>query len=558
MKNHWRGAALVLLMVGCGQSGDPSNPTLVRVGEELITARDLQRFAAGLPAHLRDDSPAGHRQHLQSLVDRLLLVGEAEKLGLDQSPKVQQALAEQLNRRLIDQLVEEEVERKHQEPTEEEIKAAYERYKLGWQVWPAHILSSTRADAEEVIRALEGGADFATLARQRSKADDAERGGDLGKFFGGEDAVPALREGTFELPVGAFSQPIQTKDGFEVVKVLDKRRIPYEKMRDTIVKEMKRRKWAERREQFVRELKERFQLRFHGEAAQAVLRAARAGALTAEEATLPVVSYQGGALLAGVCLQNLPQWTKGPLPPDSLALFGTLELWVLPDTLMVLAARAEGRDRSPESLSWVQKKRKELAVEELFAEKISARVEVNKEEIEQHYREHLDEYKVLPGEVRLTEVLVDTEAEARQILQAAQRGEKLEALAKKHSRRPALKPVGGHTYNPDQGQLVVSSMYQSPYHEFYGDANTKDVGKLQGPLLVQNKYSVFRLDQPVVPAPLPLQQMRSPIRHRLRKAREAAAFEQYIADLRRQYADQSEWDEEAISRLKPEPAPPAK
>ncbi len=365
-------------------------------------------------------------------------------------------------------------------------------------------------------------------------------------------------EGTFELPVGAFSQPIQTKDGFEVVKVLDKRRIPYEKMRDTIVKEMKRRKWAERREQFVRELKERFQLRFHGEAAQAVLRAARAGALTAEEATLPVVSYQGGALLAGVCLQNLPQWTKGPLPPDSLALFGTLELWVLPDTLMVLAARAEGRDRSPESLSWVQKKRKELAVEELFAEKISARVEVNKEEIEQHYREHLDEYKVLPGEVRLTEVLVDTEAEARQILQAAQRGEKLEALAKKHSRRPALKPVGGHTYNPDQGQLVVSSMYQSPYHEFYGDANTKDVGKLQGPLLVQNKYSVFRLDQPVVPAPLPLQQMRSPIRHRLRKAREAAAFEQYIADLRRQYADQSEWDEEAISRLKPEPAPPAK
>ncbi len=558
MKNHWRGAALVLLMVGCGQSGDPSNPTLVRVGEELITARDLQRFAAGLPAHLRDDSPAGHRQHLQSLVDRLLLVGEAEKLGLDQSPKVQQALAEQLNRRLIDQLVEEEVERKQQEPTEEEIKAAYERYKLGWQVWPAHILSSTRADAEEVIRALEGGADFATLARQRSKADDAERGGDLGKFFGGEDAVPALREGTFELPVGAFSQPIQTKDGFEVVKVLDKRRIPYEKMRDTIVKEMKRRKWAERREQFVRELKERFQLRFHGEAAQAVLRAARAGALTAEEATLPVVSYQGGALLAGVCLQNLPQWTKGPLPPDSLALFGTLELWVLPDTLMVLAARAEGRDRSPESLSWVQKKRKELAVEELFAEKISARVEVNKEEIEQHYREHLDEYKVLPGEVRLTEVLVDTEAEARQILQAAQRGEKLEALAKKHSRRPALKPVGGHTYNPDQGQLVVSSMYQSPYHEFYGDANTKDVGKLQGPLLVQNKYSVFRLDQPVVPAPLPLQQMRSPIRHRLRKAREAAAFEQYIADLRRQYADQSEWDEEAISRLKPEPAPPAK
>lgn len=558
MRTYWQGAALALLLAGCAKGGDPGNPTLVKVGEESITAAELQHFEAALPAHLRDESPAGHRQHLQSLIDRRLLVWEAKQLGLDQAPKVQQLLEEQLNRKLIDQMTEEEIERKQQQATEEEIKAAYDRYQLGWQVWPAHLLSATRAEAEEVVRALESGVDFATLARQRSKADDAERGGDLGKFFGAEDAVPALREGTFELPIGGFSQPIQTKDGFEVVKILDKRRIPYEKMRDTIVKEMKRRKWAERREQFVRELKDRFQVRFHGDAAQAVLRASKAGTLSAEETAAPLISYQGGALLAGVCLQNLPQWTKGPLPPDSLALFNTLELWVLPDTLMVLAARAEGRGARPEMVAWKEKKREELSVDELYAQKISAQVKVEKEEVEQYYREHTDQFKVLPGEVHLTEVLVDSEAEARKILQAAQAGEKLEVLARKHSRRPGLKPVRGHTYDRDTGQLVVSSMYHSPYHEFYGDANTKDVGQLKGPLEVQGKYSIFRLDQPVVPTPLPLAQVHGPIRRRLRLEREAAAFEQYIADLRRQHADQIEWDEEAIGRLQPAAAAPAK
>ncbi len=552
MTSYWPLATLALLLAGCSREETPANPTLVKVGDQPITAEELQRFEAGLPARLR--SGGGRRQNLQSLVDRRLLVLEARKRGLDQSPQVQQALEEQLTRKVIEQVNEVEIEAKQQAPTEEEMKAAYERHQLGWQVWPAHILSATKADAEQVILALKGGEDFASLAKQRSQAEDAERGGDLGKFFGGEDAIPVLREGTFELPVGGFSQPIQTKDGYEVVKILDKRRIPYEKMRDTIVKQMKQLKWAARRQQYLNGLKERFQMRNHGEVVQAVLQAAKEGTkLPPEVAAGPLVSYQGGALLAGVCVERMPQWTKGPLPADSLGLFNTLDLWVLPDTLMALAGRAEGRDRQPEILAWKEKKWEELAVDQLFAEQISAQVKVDPAEAERYYQEHQDDFKVLPGEVQLTEVLVDTEAEARKVLRAAQAGEKLEVLAEKYSRRPKMKPLGGHLYK-GRGQMVVSSMYHSPYHDFFGDANTKDVGVLQGPLLVQDKYSIFRLDHPVMPAPLPLSQVRRPILHRFRKEREAAVFDQYIAGLRSQYADQVKWFEDTLARLESPPA----
>ncbi|MSR83067.1 MAG: hypothetical protein EXS58_09095 [Candidatus Latescibacteria bacterium] len=554
MTNYWPIAVLVLVLAGCSREENPANPILVKVGDQSITAEELQRFEAGLPARLRGGGVAGRRQNLQSLVDRRLLVLAARKLGLDQSSQVQQALDEQLTRKVIEQVNEVEIEAKQQAPTEEEVKAAYERHQLGWQVWPAHILSNTKADAEEVIRALKEGADFASLAKQRSQAEDAERGGDLGKFFGGEDAVPVLREGTFELPAGGISQPLQTKDGYEVVKVLDKRRIPYEKMRDTIIAEMKRRKWAERRQQYLSGLKERFQVHYHGEVVPVVLQAAKEGTkLSPEVAAGPLVSYQGGVLLAGVCVEHMRQWTKGPLPADSLGLFNTLDLWVLPDTLMALAGRAEGRDQQPETLVWKEKKREELAVDQLFAEQVSAQVKVDPAEAERYYQEHQDDFRVLPGEVQLTEVLVDTEVEARKVLRAAQAGEKLEVLAEKYSRRPKMKPLGGHLYK-GRGQLVISPMYHSPYHDFFGDANTKDVGVFQGPLLVQDKYSVFRLDQPVMPAPLPLSQVRRPILHRLRKGREAAAFDQYIAGLRSQYAAQVKWFEDALARLESPPA----
>jgi len=518
------------------------------VGERLITAGELRRFEAGLPAHLKSSGSQGRREHFQSLVDRRLLALEAREQGLAEIPQVQENLAEALNKRLIEQVVEEEIERKQEEPTEEEMQEAYERYDLGWQVWPAHILSATEAQAREVIRALEAGADFAVLARQRSLADDAERGGDLGKFFGPEDAVPTLREGTFHLEAGAISEPIQTKDGYEVVKILDKRRLPYEQLRPAIAKEMHKRKWAQRRAQVVEELKQRFQARFHGEGAGGVLRAAQGGSLSPQEKEAPLISYRGGALRVGTCAANLSRWNKGPLPADSLSLLAALEMWVLPDTLMALAAREEGRDRAPQILAWKEEKQEELMVEQLYAQEVAAGVSVGPEEIEQYYREHLGEFMVLPGVIHMSEVLVDTEAEAQRLLKAARDGARLEVLAAKHSRRPAMKPVGGHAY-ADSGRLVIASLYVSPYRDFFGDANQKDVGALQGPLPVQEKYSVFRLDRPIEPAPLSLEQVRRPIRFRLRKEREARRFEQFMDSLRAQRAGQVEWFGDNLARL---------
>ena len=71
---------------------------------------------------------------------------------------------------------------------------------------------------------------------------------------------------------------------------------------------------------------------------------------------------------------------------------------------------------------------------------------------------------------------------------------------------------------------------------------------LQGPLEVQDKYSVFRLDQPVELTAVSFRQVRRPIRVNIRQRREGVLFNAFLDSLRRVYANQVQISEEALSR----------
>lgn len=75
------------------------------------------------------------------------------------------------------------------------------------------------AEAQEALRELQGGADFATVARRYS--DDPgtrERGGELGWFRRGR-MVPAFERAAFALRPGQVSGIVETSFGFHIIKV---------------------------------------------------------------------------------------------------------------------------------------------------------------------------------------------------------------------------------------------------------------------------------------------------------------------------------------------------
>ena len=547
----WRYFLVALLVLaGCSPESKTADSAavLATVAGEAITVLALDHYEQELPDYLRSkkEGVAAHRVHLQSLVDKELVLSEARKRRLDQLPDLKHRLSEMVNKRLAEELSREIIDAQFS-ITEEELRVAYEEQSLGWEIWPAHILSASEEDAREIIRLLDAGASFPELARERSLADDAEKGGNLGAFFDQSGAVSSLRDGTFHLAEGQVSEPIPTIDGYEVIKVLKKQRIPFEQLRADIAKQLSRRKWRSRREVVIDSLKKAYDLRYHRDRIHAVLDGLHRRGLDQAQAQAPLIEYTGSAIKVGDFVQGLLDAEKGALPPDSAAVFHVLELWILPDSLLALEARAQGLHQQADLVEWKENKHQKLLASQLRLDEVEGRVEVTDAEVRAYYEKYLDTYKSLPGIIEMTEVLVDTRAEAEDILGRARAGERLEELAIRHSVRPGMKPVGGHTF-ADSGRVTIESLYQSPYRTFFGDSNSKDVGVLQGPLEVQEKYSVFRLDQPFEKVPLPFKQVQRPIRVDIRKGREGVLFNAFLDSLRRAEADQVQVNEEVLSR----------
>ena len=271
-------AAASLWSCGGGSGQGVSGP-LVEVDGHGIDATQLREYRARLPQSLQPagESEANIRSLLQSLVDGRVMVLEGEALGCDRDPEFVARQRQLLTTQLIDMIVKLQVGANVQ-VSEEDIQKVYTGYHWDREVLPAHILSATEAEAREVIRLLDGGRDFAELAKDRSLAADAAKGGFLGQYFGPSDAVEELVTAAHGLPIGEFTRtPVRTKDGWEVVKVLDATPVPLERVRPQLARGIYMGKLADARNAYVATLAKRFAVVYDVQAIDVLVRAARAG-----------------------------------------------------------------------------------------------------------------------------------------------------------------------------------------------------------------------------------------------------------------------------------------
>lgn len=98
--------------------------------------------------------------------------------------------------------------------------------------------TAARAKAEQIRQEIQGGKDFAELAKQHSTCSSAANGGDLGTVRRGY--MPAeFDKVAFALEKGAVSEVVETRHGFHVIKLIEKepsRLMPYEQMREFLKK----------------------------------------------------------------------------------------------------------------------------------------------------------------------------------------------------------------------------------------------------------------------------------------------------------------------------------
>ncbi|HZG75014.1 MAG TPA: peptidylprolyl isomerase [Paenibacillus sp.] len=145
--------------------------------------------------------------------------------------------------------------------TDEELQTYYEenkaQYETPEQVKASHILVETKAEADDLLAQIKGGADFAELAKAHSKDGSAAQGGDLG-FFGKGQMVAPFEEAAFALEIGEVSEVVESEFGFHIIKLTDKKAAAtatFEEKKEEIRETVFQQKLGERTTAYVEELR---------------------------------------------------------------------------------------------------------------------------------------------------------------------------------------------------------------------------------------------------------------------------------------------------------------
>jgi peptidyl-prolyl cis-trans isomerase C len=197
---------------------------VARVNGIDIRQSDLAFAEEEIGGNMPTIPPEQKRDYLINyLVDVIVLSEAADKQKLADRPDVKRRLSFDHNRLLMEALLQDAGKSSLSEDAERKVyEEAVKQVKNEEEVHARHILVPSEDEAKAILAQLKGGADFATLAKEKSKDPGAAEGGDLG-YFTKEQMVPEFAEVAFKLGKGQLSDPVKTQFGWHIIKVEDKR-----------------------------------------------------------------------------------------------------------------------------------------------------------------------------------------------------------------------------------------------------------------------------------------------------------------------------------------------
>ena len=251
--------------------GSTVEEIVARVNDQIITKSDYDRTQAEIDQEMRQKGASmqeisdSHKDLLRNLIDQQLWLAKGKELGitgetelvnrlneirkqynlstmedLEKAAKEQGVSFEDFKANIRNQIITQQVMRdqvgRKIAPTPGEMQRYFEAHKQEYaqpeSVKLGEILISTgaqgddpqklaeaKAKADDLVARLHAGGDFSQLARSFSEGTTAAAGGDLGQYKRGQ-LDPLFEQKTFGLKTGEFTDPIRTKQGYVILKVI--------------------------------------------------------------------------------------------------------------------------------------------------------------------------------------------------------------------------------------------------------------------------------------------------------------------------------------------------
>ena len=216
---------------------------LNRMIDEELLYQDSQAKGIAVPDQRIADELAGIKSRFPSEAEYNTTLNALKMSEDDLKTKIRRGLAiQQLIGKLTTDI----------QVTDEEKKAFYDdnpaMFQTPEQVRARHILIKVAPEADEaqkkealqkikdLQKKVKGGEDFAALAEANSEGPSSAKGGDLG-YFGRGQMVKPFEEVAFALQTGEVSDIVETRFGYHLIKVTERREagtVPFEDAKDRV------------------------------------------------------------------------------------------------------------------------------------------------------------------------------------------------------------------------------------------------------------------------------------------------------------------------------------
>jgi parvulin-like peptidyl-prolyl isomerase len=465
------------------------NLALARVNGDPVTVRDLlAAFTSRHGGHAKFlGGNAEAREFLNLIIDDRLFLQEAYDIGLDQDAAVSEVVDEFARRKAAEAFVKAEIDEKVK-PTEEEILAAWKL--LNFMVHARQIAVETKAEAEEIRRAILQGGDFEALARSCSIAASRSRGGNLVANWG--QFGPEWEKVVFALGPGELSPVFETPFGFEVVLIeyrADVELPPLDKVKGQIETVLRQRKTDERKKALSEELWRTYEVKLQE--------------VDYANPEAVIATWNGGQLTVGEVFEN---GVRGLSPREiEKRLRATIN-----SPLSTQAAK--DRKLSPELSAEIDTYRETMMKKALFRDHVFKDVSVTDAEVTAYYDAHKSEF--IDAEQRhVAHVMVPTEKDAAAARQKLAGGADFEQVAKKTSRDFMTASSAG-----DLGWITAEKV-----PEAFREVLKLGAGELSKPIKGPSGWHVIKVLEVKPPRQMELAEVEAKVRGRALEEKQRAA-----------------------------------
>jgi len=198
----------------------PTDTVIATVNGDKI----MQSTLNGYMDILKKSGKADKQAALDDLIATEIALQQAKDSKIIDRPEVKKAISDFTRNVLLKTWTKEKVD--SFKISDDDIKKTYDERvtKLASKEFNArHILVKKEDEAKAIIKELQGGADFAKLAKEKSTGPSGSNGGSLG-WFKAQTMVPAFANAVKSMKKGDISkEPVKTQFGYHVIKLEDSR-----------------------------------------------------------------------------------------------------------------------------------------------------------------------------------------------------------------------------------------------------------------------------------------------------------------------------------------------